>query len=52
MVMRFGPGLDHWPVPSLSGMHTDRSKRSHSHLTPSARRHSEPALIPAQNQLA
>ena len=27
-VMPFGRGLDHWPVPSLSGTRTARSKRS------------------------
>ena len=28
MVIEFGRGLDHWEVPSLSGMHTVRSERS------------------------
>ena len=28
MVMRFGRGLDHWPVLSLLGTHTRRSDRA------------------------
>jgi hypothetical protein len=47
MAMRFGPALDHWPVPSLSGTHTERSERSHPAQPKSAPadRTSEPAHL-------
>ena len=46
-VMRFGRDLDHWPVPSLSGMHSERSERSHPAQPKSAPadRISEPAHL-------